>query len=369
MPLLDQHIPFSPNTDFSTFLEAVPAKWVVYLLSDDQSRPFQLLSVKNLRASLANRLTEHPADEKTRSIPYRQVVRQISYRRVDSTVEAEWIYTQLARDLFPATYRKMLANWSPWYIAIDPAARFPRWLAIEQPDAALFSMTFGPIATKATAQKLVETLEDAFDLCRYHHILIQAPHGQACAYKQMGKCPAPCDGSITLDQYHRQIEQSLAALRHPDPAAELEPSMREAAADLQYELAGRIKARMQQLATLKSAGTSLDQFRFIALCRGSKAKAFKLMLLTLGQIELSPEWSTLDEMTPILSALRCAPSAVLRLDPFLLAFISRHILLNSPDSILLRDADPATILAATTRLARRKPEAEPTDEGVEQESQ
>ena len=265
----------------------------------------------------------------------------------------------------------MLANWSPWYISIDPAARFPRWLAIDQPDAALLGTTFGPIATKASAQKLVETLEDAFDLCRYHHILIQAPHGQACAYKQMGKCPAPCDGSISLDQYHQQIDQSLAALRHPDPAAEYEPRMREAAAALQYEVAGRIKARMQQLASLRSAGTSLDQFRFIALCRGSKAKAYKLMLLTLGHIELSPEWSTPEELAPILSALRNPPPAPPTFEPSILSFISRHILLNSPDSILLSlsDGDAATILAATTRLARRKPEAEPTDEGVEQESQ
>ena len=31
---------------------------------------------------------------------------------------------------------------------------------------------------KHAAQRLVETLEDLFDLCRYHHILVQAPHGK-----------------------------------------------------------------------------------------------------------------------------------------------------------------------------------------------
>lgn len=368
MSLLDQHISFDPTGDFAGFLETVPAKWVVYLLSDEQSRPFQLLCVKNLRASLANRLTEHPADEKTRSIPYRQVVRHISYRRVDSTLEAEWVYTQLAHEFFPDAYRKMLANWAPWYISTDPASRFPRWIITDQPDAAMLSTTFGPIPTKSAAQKLVETIEDAFDLCRYYHILVQAPHGQACAYKQMGKCPAPCDGSIPLEQYHQQIDQSLAAVRNPAPSDEHEQSMRQAAADLQFELAAKIKSRMRQLESLKTAGRSLDQFRFVALCRGSKAKAYKLMFLTPQRIAVSDEWTTQVQLAQIFPTLGTVPPAVPSFDTALLTFISRHILLNSADSILLDDPDVVTILAATGRLVRRKQDVEPSDEGVVQAS-
>lgn len=392
MPLLDQFIPFDPAADFEAFLESIPAKWVVYLLSDEQGRPFQLLSVKNLRASLANRLTEHPADEKTRSIPYRQVVRQVAYRRVDSTLEAEWVYAQLARELFPDAYQKMLANWAPWYIAIDPEADFPRpprWLITDQPDPSLLATTFGPITTKAAAQTLVETIEDAFDLCRYYQILCQAPHGQACAYKQMHKCPAPCDGSVSLEMYHQQIAMSLAALRSEDPAAAHEPRMRQAAAALEFELAGKIKAHMQQLGSLKAAGMSLDRLRFLALCRGGKAKAFKLMLLTPERIELSAEWSKPEELTAILASwfpdalpLMPAPAHAPAHAPLPapaarvehacfhdhLTFISRHVLLESSDSILLTSADPAMALAATARLARRKVEAVCADEGIVQEA-
>jgi hypothetical protein len=372
MSLLDQHVPFDPSADFGAFLESVPAKWAVYLLSDEQGHPFQLLSVKNLRASLANRLCEHPADEKTRAIPYRQVVRQTAYRRVDSTIEAEWIYTQVARELFHDGYRKMLANWAPWYITIDPGARFPRWLVTDQPEPALLASTFGPIATRGAAQKLVETIEDAFDLCRYHQILSQAPHGQACAYKQMHKCPAPCDGSISMEMYHQQIAMSLAALGSADPAAEHEPRMRQAAAALEFELAGKIKTHMRQLVSLKTAGRSLDGLRLLALCRGSRHKAFKLMLLTPERIELSPEWSRQEELAGMLCGW--ADALERRVSPVdratfseHLTFIARHVLLESADSILLDNADPATVMAATARLARRKSEAEPTDEGVVQE--
>ena len=44
-------------------------------------------------------------------------------------------------------------------------------------------------------------------------------------------------------------------------------------------------------------------------------------------------------------------------------------MLANTDSILLTTPDAATILAATTRLSRRKQETEPADEGVVQEAQ
>ena len=47
---------FDPTTGIEALLAEVPAKWCVYLLADASGRPVQLLCVKNLRASLANRL-------------------------------------------------------------------------------------------------------------------------------------------------------------------------------------------------------------------------------------------------------------------------------------------------------------------------
>ncbi len=37
----------------------------------------------------------------------------------------------------------------------------------------------GPIRDKNAANRLVESLEELFDLCRYHNTLVQVPHGKA----------------------------------------------------------------------------------------------------------------------------------------------------------------------------------------------
>ena len=95
-PLLEGEADFDPAGDFEAFTRAVPAKWVVYLMADAESRPVQLLCVKNLRASLKRRLgTEEglglPVGPSKR-VNYRELVRRIFWRRVDSAFEADWIY-------------------------------------------------------------------------------------------------------------------------------------------------------------------------------------------------------------------------------------------------------------------------------------
>src|SRR6185295_16204268 len=87
--------------------------------------------------------------------------------------------------------------------------------ARDLPDPRLLALArgvfIGPIADKDTAGRLIERTIDAFDLCRYHHLLVQAPRATACAYKEMGRCPAPCDGSETMAGFRAR---TLAAAAH-----------------------------------------------------------------------------------------------------------------------------------------------------------
>ena len=364
-------IAFDAAEDFAAFLTRAPARWTVYLLSDGEGRPFQLLSVKNLRASLANRLCEHPADARTRSIPYREVVRKVSWRRVDSQAEADWVYAQAARELFPAAHGKLIESWSAWYVTVDTEARFPHYVLTDHPQWELSRTTFGPMPTKLVAQKFAETVQDAFDLCRCYHILVQAPLGQACSYKQMGKCLAPCDGSSSMEMYHQQIEHSIAAIGSRQVIESEEKRMRQAASALQFELAGKIKARLQQLRSLGTGRMEhvrpLAQMRFVAVLRGGKARHSKLMLLTSEQVELTGEFTDIEQMVPVLADMQSRCEQLKRWDEMEnLTFIARQLMLKSADGIFTTGAR-AEVEAAMAQLARRKIEQSP-DEGVVQEA-
>jgi excinuclease UvrABC nuclease subunit len=285
--IFDQALTFDPAADFEAFLKQLPAKWAVYLLADSENRPVQLLCVKNLRYSVERRLGETQEESApSRRVNYRELVRRIFWRRVDSSFEADLVYLQAARVLFPQSYQNMVGFRPAWFVHLNPEAQFPRYIKttdlVEQCGTYL-----GPLEEKQIAAKLIEQVEDWFDLCRYYHILVEAPRGRACAYKEMGKCPAPCDGSISMQSYRLLIQWSLQTLI--DPAEMLRTQkqrMSEAAGELRFEIAAKIKTFIDQLSQLGKGPYRhlhrLEDFCYLSLQRGPREGLAKVYVVTAG---------------------------------------------------------------------------------------
>lgn len=280
---------FDPAGDFEAFLKTVPARWVVYLLADEADRPVQLLCVKNLRNSLKRRLGVEEEVAPSKRVNYRELVRRVYWVRVDNALESDWIYLEAARACFPNHYGNMVGFRPAWFLHVNPDARFPRYVKTTDLDA-IAGQYFGPMEDKTTASRLIEMLEDAFDLCRYFNILAQAPNGKACAYKEMGKCPAPCDGSIGLDQYRWLIEWSMRAITDPaDLVRQQIARMQSAAKELRFEIAGKIKQYVDELGAMSKGPfryvSRLEEMAFVSLQHGpSKGSASAYVILP-GLIE------------------------------------------------------------------------------------
>jgi excinuclease UvrABC nuclease subunit len=290
LEIFDQHLDYDRAGDFEAFLKLAPAKWVVYLLADADDRPVQLLCVKNLRSSLKRRLgpgEDLPA--RSKRVDYRELIRRVHWRRVDSAFEADAVYLEAARAFFPQTYRGMTGFQPAWFLHVNPDANFPRYTKTidlsERP-----GLLIGPVEDKHAAARLIEDTVDRFDLCRYYNILVQSPNTTACAYKEMGKCPAPCDGTISMDHYRGLVEWSARTMVAP---AELirdnTRRMESAARELKFEQAAKIKQYIDSLAQLGRGPfrhvRSVRDFQFLALQRGPRAGLAKAFLITPGQIE------------------------------------------------------------------------------------
>ncbi len=286
---LPDSIEFSPDEDFEQFIRRVPAKGAVYLIADASDKPVQLLCVRNLRNSLKRRLGSEENLGPTRQVNYREFVRRIHWRRVDSAFEADWIYCEAARDIFPQFYKAMLGFRPAWFVHVDPNANFPRYTKTVDLSART-GIFLGPLEDKHAASRWIELIEDTFDLCRFHNILLESPHAKPCAYKEMGKCPAPCDGSISMGQYRLMIEWSLSVILQPAPFIDAQTQrMQQAASELRFESAQKIKAFLGRLSELGNGAfrqvRRLSDFRFIVLQRGPREKTVKVFLVTLGQIQ------------------------------------------------------------------------------------
>ena len=283
--LLPDTIDYDPAGDFFAAALAAPPKWAVCLLESADGAPVQLLSVKNLRYCLRRRLGEPEADEgPTRRIDYRQIVRRARWRRVDSEFEADLIYLEAARRLFPDTYRSMTGYRPAWFVHVNPDTAFPRF--IKTADLNLSTGTYlGPLDSKGDAAKLIEQTQDLFDLCRFYSILVQAPDGPACAYKEMGKCPAPCDGSISMESYRQAVRWAAESVPNPAPLlADTTGRMRSAAAALNFEAAGRVKKYVEEIERLNDRKfrhvRPLEQFRWLSLQAGPREGTAKVFLIT-----------------------------------------------------------------------------------------
>jgi hypothetical protein len=142
--IFERRADFDPAADFEPFLKSVPGKWVVYLMANADDEPVQLLCVKNLRYSLERRLGEAPpAPEQpaapvdslhaagvalglSKKVNYREIVRRVYWTRVDSAFEADAVFLEAARAVFPQTYRGMFGFRPAWFVLVNPHPTFPR---------------------------------------------------------------------------------------------------------------------------------------------------------------------------------------------------------------------------------------------------
>jgi excinuclease UvrABC nuclease subunit len=350
-------------------------------MSDADDRPVQLLCVKNLRQSLKRRLGDDPElSGPSRRVDYKAIVRNIRWRRVDSAFEADVVYLEAAQRLFPQTYRGMIGFEQAWFIHVNPDANFPRYTKTVDlsPRPGLL---IGPIEDKYAAARLIEDAVDWFDLCRYYNILVESPNATACAYKEMGKCPAPCDGSISIEQYRALVEWSARSIVEPiDLVRDNTNRMQAAAAERKYEVAARIKQYVDSLSQLGKGpfrhARFLRDFRFISLQRGPRQGLAKLFLITPGRIEevmglIDASMDRAELLSYIFErAAALHDEAIDSIGAERIGLVSHHLFLAKAahGAFIHLDSIDADSLARGLRdLRKHKPQADNDSEGVVKE--
>jgi len=284
------HVVEIPPPDEPWEDSVVPTHGGVLALSDDNERPIQVLSTQNVRRAARFRLRQDHETINRRRADIRVVARRLWWTPAYSQFESTWVYWRVARRLWPDDYLKQLGFGQAWFAAVNFEARFPRWRAqgyvFKQGDREV-----GPFDTQRRCAEFIALLEELFDLCRYYEILVQAPLGQACAYHEMGKCPAPCDGSISLDDYHRIMWAAAEfAQGEKEPfLSALEADMRQASERRDFVRAARLKELLersrQTLQRSRPITSTPREFRFLIVQRGETRSRVKPFFVDRGRIE------------------------------------------------------------------------------------
>lgn len=243
--LFDHHLAL--GDDGSIDVRALPAHGGVYLISDRDDRPILLAHGENLRRLVVNRLAAPAPDQRSKRTHLAEIAGTVHWRETFSRFETALEYWRIVRIHDPRGYRKTVGFGPAWFVRGNLEDRLPRFTVASElrDETARFA---GPFPVRRAADEWVHMLEDVFDLCRYHDVLEQTPDGQPCAYFEMGRCPAPCDGSIPLSKYRTMIDDAWAfTVGDREPAlARLRSAMQSASTAMRYEKAASIRQTIRR---------------------------------------------------------------------------------------------------------------------------
>ncbi len=288
-PLFDGEVAVDTAPSDELFAR-IPAKRGVVLLSAEGGRPIVLLGAADMRARVRKRLQDPDAEERTKIPDLLAITRAVHWKRSTSHFEADLDYLRLAERFFPREAHRLVA-WKPAvFVHVNLADPYPYFQRTREVFAA-GGQYFGPFPSGRSAERFVEGLQDAFDLCRDVQCLRRAPNAPRCAYGQMGKCLAPCDGSISADDYRRTVENAVRFAggdRRP-LRDELRRRMQAAAATLRFEVAASLKARLDRLGEFDQSDYAHvrrgREFQYLAIEPGGTRQEARVFLVDRGTVD------------------------------------------------------------------------------------
>jgi hypothetical protein len=291
-------------------LAALPGTAAVCLLVDAGGLPIQLATTQSLKRLLVSRLTNPqrleggkaepcPTARKPEPCPtvrkadLADIARGVRWRPLAAPFEGRWWYWRLARAMYPREYREMVSFGPAYFLQVDWGQPIPE-LRVTERVWALPGEFLGPWPSHKSCQDALQGLWDLFDLCRYPEQVRKAPHGTRCAYAEMGRCDAPCDGSVPLAAYVARCRAAwaLAAGGVADWLELARARMRAAAARQQYEAAGQIKQQIQFAEKWRAEWSPivrpLERLNHLLALPVTRRRAWKLVLFRAGQLEDGP---------------------------------------------------------------------------------
>lgn len=271
-------------------IEQIPARRGVALLAGEGGRPILLLTAADIRARVRGRLRDPDPQERSRLPDLHEITRKIFWALCPSPFETDLRFFEIARAVFPDSYTRLLA-WKPgWFVHVDPAQTWPHFTRTREVFAR-GGRHFGPFGTGRSADRFIEAVTDVFDLCRDIQSLRKSPHGQRCSYGQMGRCLCPCDGSVGMDEYRRAVAEAagFAGGERQAVRQRLGEQMAAAARQLRFELAGRVKRKIDRLAEFDKPDFArvapAEAFQYLIVQQGPGRRGAKLFPADRGWID------------------------------------------------------------------------------------
>ncbi len=226
-------------------LKKTPRQSGVYIFKDESEKVLYVGKAKSLRNRLRSYFQSGAAlDERKQGMVRR--VRDFSYIVTDSELEALILESNLIKQYKPPFNVILRDDKNYPYLKLTVNEPWPRLEVVRRiaRDGALY---YGPFIPASAMWETLAFVRRHFGLrpCRYRLDKKIRP----CIQYQMGRCPAPCDGSVSQEEYAKTVNEVRLFLEGKKQGLlkELESKMKKLAEEELYEDAAKLRDRIEAL--------------------------------------------------------------------------------------------------------------------------
>ena len=233
------------NTALKEKMTSAPRCPGVYMMQDASGKVIYVGKANDLK----NRVSSYLTGRDTRPMAPFLMARASDIAFITTATEKEALILEnnLIKKHRPR-YNVILRDDKTYYhLSLDPAETFPRLRLVRkrQNDAALY---FGPYPSGLAARETLRFIQRIFPLrtCRDRDFQLRA---RPCLEYQIGRCLAPCKNRIDEAAYRTLVENAVSFLRgrRRELISDLKRQMEQAAQDLNFEEAARLRDRIGAL--------------------------------------------------------------------------------------------------------------------------
>lgn len=231
------------NSDkIKSILKTIPTDPGVYRYYDDKGEIIYVGKAKNLKRRVSSYFNKQQSG-KVKVLVSR--IADIKFIVVDNEMEALLLENNMIKQYKPR-YNIMLKDDKtyPWICVKNE--RFPR-VFLTRKKVNDGSIYFGPYPSVMTARTLLEMLRQLYPIRNCKLILkeenINNGHYRPCLEYHIGNCKAPCDGSISEDDYREMIQNIKRVIKGNihEVLKDMKAQMMDHASRLEFEQAQVIK--------------------------------------------------------------------------------------------------------------------------------
>jgi len=231
-------------SDLEEKVKSIPTGPGVYLFKDEKGRVVYVGKAANLR----NRVRSYFSASPTRSPKLAHLAGTIAdfeFIVTESEMEALVLECSLIKRYRPRYNVRFRDDKRYPYIRISWQEEFPRIQIVRraQRDGAKY---YGPFASSAAMHQTLDTLRRIFPYVTCRRKLTGSDQ-RACLYYYIKRCPAPCIGAISQEEYRALIEGVCLFLEGRQEAIldSLRRQMEETARDLEFERAASLRDQIR----------------------------------------------------------------------------------------------------------------------------